>query len=320
MTNDGMFPALVRAEFPRLNLPDLIRAERDGLYALLVDRGALLFRGFPVQDPPGFQAAVEALCGESPMKYTEQSSPRSQLSGNIYTSTDYPPGEEIFLHNESSYQASWPGLLFFCCLQPPETGGATPLADSRKVLESIDPELRKEFVERDWMVVRNFSGRFGVPWQQAFGATDRGTVERYCREHQIEYSWAGDQLRTRAVRKAVAAHPASGAQVWFNHATFFHCTTLPADVLQGLLALVPEDELPTNTYFGDGAAIPPEALDHLRACYRAHQTRFDWQQGDILVIDNMLTSHGREPYSGPRQIAVAMASPGIAPHGRSGAA
>lgn len=320
MTNDGLFPALIRTQFPQASLPDLIRAERDSLSALLADRGALLFRGFPGADPPGFQAVVEAFCGQSPMTYSERSSPRSQISGNIYTSTDYPAGEEIFLHNESSYQASWPDLLYFCCMQPPETGGATPLADCRRVLGSIDPELRKEFAERDWMVVRNFSGRFGVPWQQAFGTTDRSAVEKYCDDHQIECSWIGDQLRTRAIRKAIHVHPGSGAQVWFNHAAFFHCTTLPADVRQGLLALMPEEELPANTYFGDGSAIPPPALEHLRACYRAHQTRFDWHQGDILVIDNMLTSHGREPYTGPRQIAVAMANLGISALGRPGAA
>jgi hypothetical protein len=31
--------------------------------------------------------------------------------------------------------------------------------------------------------------------------------------------------------------------------------------------------------------------------------------GDILMVDNMLVAHGREPFSGPRKILVAMAEP-----------
>ena len=34
--------------------------------------------------------------------------------------------------------------------------------------------------------------------------------------------------------------------------------------------------------------------------------RADWQEGDIALLDNMLTAHARDPYSGPRKIVVAM--------------
>ncbi|WP_207945190.1 hypothetical protein, partial [Actinomadura rubrisoli] len=43
-------------------------------------------------------------------------------------------------------------------------------------------------------------------------------------------------------------------EVWFNHATFFHHTTLPTDVREGLLAVLDVEDLPTNTYFGDGGS------------------------------------------------------------------
>ena len=66
---------------------------------------------------------------------------------------------------------------------------------------------------------------------------------------------------------------------------------------------------PTNTYYGDGGAIPDEVTDHLRAVYRANSVRFDWQRDDVLIVDNMLTAHAREPFTGPRRIAVAMAEP-----------
>jgi hypothetical protein len=34
-----------------------------------------------------------------------------------------------------------------------------------------------------------------------------------------------------------------------------------------------------------------------------------WQEGDIMMLDNMLVAHGREPYAPPRQIVVGMAEP-----------
>ncbi|CAM5721583.1 TauD/TfdA family dioxygenase OS=Streptomyces alboniger OX=132473 GN=CP975_33860 PE=4 SV=1 [Streptomyces alboniger] len=70
-----------------------------------------------------------------------------------------------------------------------------------------------------------------------------------------------------------------------------------------------EENLPSQTYYGDGEPIPDDVMDHLRACYRTASTRFDYRADDVLVIDNMLVSHGREPFTGPRRIAVAMAEP-----------
>lgn len=288
---------------------DHVRARRAALRGLLREHGALLLRGFRVGGVDGFDAVVRGFSGD-PLTYAERSSPRSTIKGNVYTSTDYPADEEIFLHNENSYQASWPLTLFFHCVSPPDTQGATPLADTRGVYARIDPAVRDEFTRRGWRVVRNFHGGFSTSWQHAFNTGDRSVVERYCAANGIEAGWRSDGgLRTTAVRRAVHEHPASGAAVWFNHATFFHHTTLPAEVSEGLLELFGEDDLPTNTYYGDGGRIPDGVVAHLRACYRAESTRFDWQADDVLVVDNMLASHAREPFTGPRRIAVAMSEP-----------
>ena len=73
--------------------------------------------------------------------------------------------------------------------------------------------------------------------------------------------------------------------------------------------LLGEENLPNNTYYGDGTAIEPHVLDELRAAYEAETVEFAWQRGDVLLLDNMLTAHGRAPFSPPRQIVVSMAEP-----------
>ncbi|AUG78202.1 hypothetical protein CFP65_3406 [Kitasatospora sp. MMS16-BH015] len=302
---EQLLPYLVEAD-GTASVTEVIAARRAELRAELGTRGAVLLRGFEVGGVDGFDQAVRALSGE-PLKYSERSSPRSSIAGNVYTSTDYPPDEEIFLHNENSYQASWPRHLYFYCVTPPETLGATPLADIRRIHAAIDPAVREEFARRKWMAVRNFHPQFGVPWRSVFNTEDRPTVEAYCAERGIAVEWRGeDGLRTRTVRDAIHRHPETGEDVWFNHITLFHHSTLAEEVQEGLLELFGEDDLPSNTYYGDGGRIPDEVMDHLRACYRAETTRFDYRQDDILVIDNMLVAHGREPFTGPRKIAVAM--------------
>ena len=48
-------------------------------------------------------------------------------------------------------------------------------------------------------------------------------------------------------------------------------------------------------------------LDHIREVYEQEKLVFPWQKGDVLLVDNMLTAHGRKPYSGARKIVVGMA-------------
>lgn len=76
-----------------------------------------------------------------------------------------------------------------------------------------------------------------------------------------------------------------------------------------LLAGLTEDDLPFNTYYGDGSPFEAATLDEIRAAYQQETVSFPWQAGDILMVDNMLAAHGREPYTGQRQVLVAMAEP-----------
>jgi alpha-ketoglutarate-dependent taurine dioxygenase len=200
--------------------------------------------------------------------------------------------------------------LFFYCIQPPRERGATPLSDVRQVLKTIDPLTRDEFSRRGWMLVRNYNAEFGLSWQEVFGTKDRDEVMQYCQANAIDAEWkANGRLRTTSVRKAIYRHPETKDEVWFNHAAFFHLSTLSRDAQLGLQELFAEEDLPSNTYFGDGEPIPDGVMDSIRACYRDAAVRFDYHEGDVLIVDNMLTAHGREPFTPPRQVVVAMTEP-----------
>jgi alpha-ketoglutarate-dependent taurine dioxygenase len=270
--------------------------------------GAVLFRGFGVTLAT-FPEVGRALGGEL-ADYTERSSPRTQLGDHVYTATDHAADQPIPLHNENSYQASFPTLLMFCCLAPAERGGATPLADTRRVLDRISRRVLAPFAEHGVLYVRNLGGGLGLPWQEVFQTASREAVNEYCRSRGITAQWRADGgLRMRQVRPAIAVHPVTGERVWFNHGLFSNAHSLPAQLRIPLLEQVAEEDLPSHTYFGDGRPIPAQALAELAAAYRAEETALPWQAGDVLLIDNLLAAHGRQPYSGQRQIAVCMAAP-----------
>jgi hypothetical protein len=158
------------------------------------------------------------------------------------------------------------------------------------------------------MYVRNFGAGLGLSWQTAFQTNDPAGVEAYCRANDIEYEWkSGGRLKTWQVRRVTARHAQNGETVWFNHATFFHVSTLDAQIQERLRAEFGDDALPNQTYYGDGAPIPPDVLQELRNAYLAEKTSFPWQEGDVLMLDNMLCAHGREPYTGARKVVVGMA-------------
>jgi alpha-ketoglutarate-dependent taurine dioxygenase len=280
---------------------------RSSLAEALLDRGAVLFRGLPVEGVDDFQRFFASCVGD-PLPYEEQSSPRSRVDGHVYTSTDYPPEWPIFLHNELSYSSRWPMKLAFYCDVPAASGGETPIASTRAITQAIDPEIRARFAEKQVLYVRNLGQGVGLHWSQVFGSSDRAMVETTCRDAAIDFEWrADDVLRTRQVRPALRRHPDTGEPLWFNHATFFHVSTLEPAVRDVLLSAFGPEGVPTNTFYGDGSPIEDDVLAHLRSVYEQNKVTFPWRRGDVLVIDNMLVSHGRAAYRGSRRTLVAMA-------------
>ncbi|WP_063784289.1 TauD/TfdA family dioxygenase [Streptomyces sp. SBT349] len=275
----------------------------------LLASGALLFRGFEVREAPEFERVLGGLYGDLVAEH-ERSSPRHQIAGNVYTSTDHPPDQPIFLHNEMSYATRWPLRLGFCCLTPPGGGGQTPIASIREVTASVPEAVRRRFAEKKVMYVRNYGRGYGLSWQESLGTGDRAEAEAYCRAAGLTAEWGDeDHLRTRRVSEATARHPDTGEDLWFNHAVFFHASTLEPSLHAAMAEELSPQEMPTNSFYGDGTPIEPDVLDTLRAAYQRATVAFPWQRGDVLLLDNMLSAHGRAPFSGQRRVAVAMARP-----------
>ena len=307
LRDGGPLPLLATPAASGLDLSSWAGRHRELLRSRLVENGAILFRGFEVAGVEDFERLIEGIAGPL-LEYTYGSTPRSRVGGNIYTSTEYPAHQEIPLHNEMSYSHDWPLKIFFFCVQPSPQGGETPLCDSRRVFDRIDPDLRDRLIGKGVLYVRNYGEGLDVPWQKVFQTDDRSQVEQFCRAAGIVWEWReGDRLRTREVCQAAGRHPVTDEAVWFNQAHLFHVSNVSQEARDQLLASYAEEDLPRNAYYGDGTRFEEEDLQEIRDAYRGEAVAFPWEAGDILMVDNMLTAHARKPFSGPRRVVVGMA-------------
>jgi alpha-ketoglutarate-dependent taurine dioxygenase len=300
-------PLVIQPVHHDMRLIDWITQQRDSVQTELLKHGAILFRDFTVKSVEEFERVIVAVSGnESWVQYREAATPRSHVSGHIYTSTEYSAKNRIYLHNENSHVTTWPGKLFFYCQTAPQKGGETPLADVRKVFARISPDLRERFMRKGWRYTRTFGFGLGFTWQVVFSAKTKEDVQNYCQQNYMAPEWLGaDRLRVHYRRWAALAHPLTKEMVWFNHGMFYNLFTLEPG-LKAVVRSIGEDKMPYNTFYGDGSRIELEVLQALDAAYRDETVRFSWKSGDVLIVDNMLTAHGRQPFEGKREVFVGM--------------
>lgn len=302
---DG-FPHLVQADAALRDSAAWLAQSAPALLATLRRSGAVLLRGFGWHTADEFRAAA-ALLSPQLLGYAGGTSPRSRVAEGVYTSTEYPRHLEIPLHNEMSYSAQWPQLLFFFCAVAPGQGGETPIADSRRILARMPAGIAEEFDHRGLLYVRNLASAKSSynAWTKAFETDDPAVVEAWCRDRDIALHWQPDGgLRIEERRPALRTHPLTGETVWFNQVHLWHASNTPA--ASNVSARI-EAGLPMAAYYGDGGRIANETLASVREVMNAQRRLFRWQAGDLLLVDNLLAAHGRMPFEGSRQILVAMA-------------
>ncbi len=286
-----------------------IREQRETLRADVVRAGAVLVRGLPKLDGPESFGQITREFAPALRNYIEGQSRRDELAPQIYNSTHHPATERITLHHELSYTPEPPRWIFFGCAIAAASGGATPLLDGRRFVETLPPRIRQAFEGRGIRYAKTMPGTRGIgkSWQQHYETEDRATVEAYLRRTDTDFEWTErGALRIERTMPAIAPHPETGDLVWFNQANLWHITNL-GEVGRALKELVGERDLPTHALWENGESIPDDLINEVRQLMWDGASAFPWQVGDVLFIDNRSVLHGRQPYTGERLLYVAMA-------------
>lgn len=312
-TKEGVFPYAYTFD-SGIDITSLIswyQDNKEDIERQLLKTGALLIQGANIDTLDKFEQFTGKITSKF-RNYLDGNYPRKNLQGHVYISTEYDKNYDITMHNELSYSYKWPSKLLLGCILPSETGGETPLADSRKIVQRMNKDLLVEFETRQIRYIRNLHSGAGMgpSWQETFATQDKKEVEKHCKEINIQYQWKDqDHLTLENIRPATRLHPVTGERVWFNQVDQYHPSHFPKEVYETLILLAEgkEENLPLYVSYGDGGEITEDVVKEVMDTIDKEVVLRTWEKGDFVIVDNMLVAHGRKAYTGDRKVVVAMA-------------
>ena len=313
---------------------------------MMLRYGAVLFRGFDIVTA---QDVEDVLVSYEPNKLSSTyrgTSPR-HTQGNteyVFSAAEVPAHYPIAQHLEMSFLPAPPKKLFFSALKAPTAmGGETALADFRKVYQEIPVDLRQKLQSKKLRYTRthkNVGERFThdvaamLSWSEVFGTSNKTEVERLAAVEDTPMRWEGrhhDTFVSEFETEAFQLHPQTGEPVWFNHAQVFHWTSFPAEllaafrrtrdlrylirvVLLGTFSWIKygvlHQKMALQVAFGDGTPLTIREMHQIRKAVHQNTVYNRWEQGDLVMIDNFSTSHGRQPtYDKGRNVVVSWSEP-----------
>lgn len=284
--------------------------------------GGILFRNFPIRCEADFAKVIQHMRTGKFIDYIGGDSPRTKVVDGIYTSTEAPPSIKIPLHNELSFVKNYPSHIYFYCVVPPAEKGETIIADSRKVYQSINPDVKKRFIEKKLRYVSCYYYKSQVmnllnklqkshkSWITVFETERKPEVEQKCRENEFAFKWnKNDWIEISQIRPAAILHPETQEMVWFNQAHLFDFNPKLLGWWRYVGAKMFYCRKHTKlheVYHADNSNIARNDLYHILDTLDANTVYFPWKKNDVLVLDNVLAMHGRATFTGKRRVLTAM--------------
>lgn len=308
-------PRAVQLKADRTVATRWLNDHRRALDELLLGVGCFVLRGFPVDNTDDFDVVMSSFPGAA-IDYLGGSSPRLAISGRVYESSHAPAEIIIPLHQEMAYLPKFPSRLAFYCHVPPRSDGETLLASIRDFEPALDPGFVSKLRDRGVTYRRNFRAP-GTPlhpvlaavhreWTKAFLTDDPLKAESACDEMGLTHWWNEDgSLTAEYQASGFNEHPVTGETLWFN--SLASQSLHPRGIGPSAWNLIEQHYPPGrtrgyDTRFGDGTPIDPDDITRIYDATDKLVIKFPWQHGDVLVIDNFLTAHGRNHFIGDREV------------------
>ena len=278
-----------------------IKQHQDDIEAALKESGAVLFRGFPIQDAEDFDAFSDAFDYPN-FTYQESLSNavRINFTERVFTANEAPKDVDIYLHNEMAQTPISPSKLFFFCKSAAEEGGETPLCRTDMLFALFQkqmPETAHDFIAKGLKYTTSMpsandpeSGQ-GRSWKSTLSVETLEEAEIKLKELGYSWTWMEDgSLKATTPILPAVIDLGNGRQVFYNQ------------LIAAYLGWKGVKENPASALtFGDDSHIPVEALDLIVSL--SDECTFDvpWQDGDVALVDNYMAMHGRRAFKGERK-------------------
>ncbi|KAI1650924.1 Clavaminate synthase-like protein [Daldinia loculata] len=319
-----VIPLALRPSTPSDVVPDLdtvietvkhLQSQGGILTKKLAVHGTLLFRGLPIHDANDFSRFAHAFDEIIGIVVD-----RPLLAPNVAPANESPKEVLIYNHNESPQVPHAPEYIFFYGHKAPNQGGETPISSSIELFHRAQqeiPDFINQLAEKGilskvtYKTDKQYTG--GSTLKQAFGkeirdgddeATKRAKIEaqiaRYGRGKYTTWEWTDDDGVVLTHRlPAIRTQPGTDLPTLFTGlAAYYKNVRVNAAAGRNV----------TQQLFGDGTPIPEEYLAALASITDEIRVLHKWQRGDVLVYDNIIAQHGREPWQGEQADRVVMAS------------
>ncbi|KAL4983841.1 hypothetical protein BDW68DRAFT_190988 [Aspergillus falconensis] len=244
---------------------------------------------------------------------------RPFLAPNVATANEAPKEVRIYSHNESPQVPHAPEYIFIYAHKVPKKGGKTPISSSLELFHRARPEM-PQFIDLLAEEGGVFKSRVTYTVERQYEFVDgddektkrvkvEAQVARYGRGEYTTSEWSDDadsqgQVLTLSHHLlAIRTQPDTNLPFLFAGLAAYYKNSLEAS--KGSSAGRKNVAVQT---FRDGTPIPEEYLatsaritDEIRVLHR-------WQEGEVLVLDNAIAQHGREPWEGEKGDRVVLAS------------
>jgi hypothetical protein len=303
------FPLALACQPPDVSLAaacDWLREQRRQLLAQAFEHGAILFRGFPLTTPEDFDAFVAAFDLQNfPYEESLSNAVRIVKTPRVFTANEAPPHVNIYFHHEMAQTPMYPSRLFFFCEQPAAEGGATPLCRSDILWERLrqrcpqfaaDCEAKGLKYTNVMPTENDPTSGMGRGWQSTLRAATKEAAESRLRSLGYSWEWlpTGDLRATTPVLPAVLPL-ADGRKSFFNQliAAFQGWKDTRNDPSKAIT-------------FGDGAPLDRDAVNVATELAEELAFNVPWQRGDVALVDNFVTMHGRRTFTGTRKVLASL--------------
>jgi alpha-ketoglutarate-dependent taurine dioxygenase len=308
---DSVFPYAIvcNDENTKLNnCASWIEENSEELQELANKHGAVLFRGFPLKSAEDFDAFITPFgLPNFPYNKSLSNAVRVNRTERVFTANEAPPDVKILYHHEMAQTPFYPHTLFFFCEIAPEEGGATPVCRSDVLYESLVqecPDFIKSCEELGLKYSNVMPGNddpesgMGRSWMSTLGVNTKEEAETRLKELNYSWEWLEEDCLRATTPILPAVHEVGpGRKVFFNQLIAAFCgwkdsRNDPSEAIR----------------HGDDSKLDVDAVMKAVEISESLTFNVEWQVGDVVLVDNTIIMHGRQPYKGTRKVLASLAS------------